>query len=237
MMYEISKTDDIFGYIHTDRTSGQIASIGTMVKVVDRQFREDGTQIVELEGLSRFRVIRIAKTLPYIAADVELDVEDNPCDEAVAIELERSTYNALKYYMRLAKCIESAQHIKISPAAKKFRITNTQIDLSNAQRRTSFSFAVANMIDMTQPRELQLLLQTKDVIKRLTVENEILTQASELLGDQLLASGVVSSIQREVMRAAAYSSEDDADILPVDPTVQEKAAEDEEEDTVVFDAE
>eukprot|EP01031_Cornospumella_fuschlensis_P026947 gene26948-32559_t len=236
MMYEISKTDDMFGYIHTDHTSGQIARIGTLVKVVNRQFREDGTQIVELEGVSRFRVVRIAKTLPYIAADVELDVEDNPCDEAAATELEKNTYNALKYYMRLAKCIENARHITISQAAKKFRITNTGLDMPNAQRRTAFSFAVANMIDMTQPRELQLLLQTQDVVKRLQVENEILTQASELLGDQLLAGGVVSSIQREVLREAAFSGDDDADILPGELVVQEKPPEEDEEEMVVFDA-
>jgi Lon protease-like protein len=40
MMFDLSQSDDIFGYIHSD--GGQIASIGTLCKITQRQLLDDG---------------------------------------------------------------------------------------------------------------------------------------------------------------------------------------------------
>ena len=78
--------------------------MGTLCKVTDRQLLEDGRQFIAFEGVSRFRVRRIVKTLPYILAEVEPNLEDDlPADPAAAVKLELDAYDALKYYMRLMK--------------------------------------------------------------------------------------------------------------------------------------
>ena len=61
-MFDISQSEDYFGYIHTE--GGQIASIGTLCKVTNRQLLDDGRQFIELEGVGRFRVRKIVRTLP-----------------------------------------------------------------------------------------------------------------------------------------------------------------------------
>jgi Lon protease-like protein len=102
MMFDIGKGDDTFGYIHSE--NGQIAAMGTLCKVTNRELLEDGRQLIAFEGVSRFRVRRIIKTLPYIVAEVEPNIEDKiPSDMKEAIKLEQDAYDALKYYMRLMK--------------------------------------------------------------------------------------------------------------------------------------
>ena len=64
MMFDVSQKDDIFGYIHSE--GGQIASVGTLCKITNKQLLDDGRQFIELEGIGRFRVRKIVKTLPVI---------------------------------------------------------------------------------------------------------------------------------------------------------------------------
>ncbi|KAJ1385505.1 PUA-like domain-containing protein [Ochromonadaceae sp. CCMP2298] len=105
MMFDISKADEIFGYIHSNSKTGEIASVGTMCKVVERQLREDGQQSIYLEGVGRFRVNKILKTLPYILAEVEPFLTDAAAEEAEAAKVEKEVFCSLKYYMRLLKSV------------------------------------------------------------------------------------------------------------------------------------
>jgi len=70
MMFDVSQNDDMFGYIHSE--GGQIASIGTLCKITRRQLLEDGRQFIELEGVGRFKVRKIVKTLPVTHSDTLL---------------------------------------------------------------------------------------------------------------------------------------------------------------------
>ena len=54
MMFDCSNKDDRFGYIFSD-PSGQIATYGTICKIVDRELLEDGRQYIAFEGESRFK--------------------------------------------------------------------------------------------------------------------------------------------------------------------------------------
>lgn len=184
MMFDVANNDDVFGYVHTSPT-GQIASIGTLCKVVDRQLLEDGRQYIALDGIGRFRVHKILKTLPYVTAEVDVEYTDGPVeDEKAAQQLELEVYNELKYYMRLIKTYDSSKNLLVSQATKRSRPIRG-VNMDDANRRSSFSFSLANMIQMTAAREMQLLLQTKDVMKRLNVERDILKEAAGLILQQL----------------------------------------------------
>lgn len=95
MMFDCANSDDMFGYIHTDGRTGAIASVGTICKITDRQLLEDGRQYIAVEGVGRFKVRKILKTLPYILAEVEPGLNDDvPSDiaSAAGLYLHISTY-------------------------------------------------------------------------------------------------------------------------------------------------
>ena len=45
MMFDCANSDELFGYIHTDYKTGNIAKYGTMCKIIDRRLLEDGRQV------------------------------------------------------------------------------------------------------------------------------------------------------------------------------------------------
>jgi ATP-dependent Lon protease len=229
MMFDIAKNDDMFGYIHSD--GGRIASVGTMCKVVDRQLLEDGRQYIALEGVSRFRVERISKTLPYIVADVACDIEDEePANIVAAAQLEKDVYCALKFYMRIMKSYQPNVDMVVSQPTKQFRPTES--NLADHERRTAFTFSLASMIQMTQAQESQLVLQTNCVLKRLEAEKTILQQASKLVAEQLVNKVVLTDGEVDSIRERAYFGplEDDGDILPADEISEEVQPEKDEWD-------
>ena len=206
MMFDCAKADDMFGYIHTNSRTGQIASIGTMCKITDRQLLPDGRQYISVEGVGRFKVRKILKTLPYVSAEIDTNVMDDLSKDAAAeaslVKLESEVYDSLKYYMRLMKTYEPNKGMVMSKSCKLYRPTSKLVDVSKpsleeSARRTNFSFSLANMIQMTQATESQLLLQTTSVQKRLEAEKVILQQASELISEQLIKMNVLSADQRD----------------------------------------
>ena len=219
MMFDLSQSDDIFGYIHSD--GGQIASIGTLCRITQRQLLDDGRQYIELEGVGRFRVRKVTKTLPYIVAEVEQDIMDNvPEDMELAEKLEKEVYDNLKYYMRLMRSFNPNKDVVVSQKAKQFA-PSKYADKKDNQRRTNFSFSLANMIQMASHRESQLLLQTIDVSKRLEVQKMILEQAAEIVGDQAIKTGVISESDRDEIRSRSFQDDYDEDILPSEAVAEE----------------
>jgi hypothetical protein len=68
MMYDIARSDDTFGYHYI--AGNQIAAYGTKCKIVDRQLLGDGRQAIEVEGIGRYKINRISKTIPYVVAGI-----------------------------------------------------------------------------------------------------------------------------------------------------------------------
>lgn len=228
MMFDCANSDDIFGYIQTDR-SGRIAKYGTMCQIVDRQLLEDGRQFIAFDGVGRFRVKKILKTLPYVLAEVEANVSDDEVfPEEAAVNLERNVYNLLKYYIRLMRTLNPRKELVISQVAKATRPHPTTSSLNISERRTKFSFALANMIQMAQEKESQLKLQTTSIMKRLQAQEQILTQACDLVVEQLKKNGDFSDEQVADLKALSFNTLKDDDILP--PDVKENETQDAEKD-------
>lgn len=229
MMFDVAKNDNMFGYIHTDQVNGRIAQIGTLCKITATELLEDGRQYIELEGVGRFKVRKILKTLPYVMAEVDVDLmDDMPSDVQAAANLEMSVYDALKYYMRLMKSYSPNSEMVVSQAAKKSRPTRT--NGHDHARRTDFSFALANMIQMTQDYESQLLLQTTDIMKRLDAERLILTQAADSIAEKLIQMNFLSAEKRDTIKTQTYTKDYDDDILPPDVLEKETVVEKDEWD-------
>jgi len=227
MMFDISNTDKLFGYIHTDSKTGQIASVGTLCKIKDIELLEDGRQYIALEGIGRFNVQKIVKTLPYVLAEVETDIQDEvPVDVEADVKVETALYDSLKYYMRIMKTYQPNKNMVVSPAAKKYRPVKSSIISDNSlsiigseedlRRRTNFSFAIANMIQMTYDKESQLLLQTRNCLQRLEAEKTILCQAADVVAEQLIQMNMLTAATRDEIKSQAFTTDYDRDILPPD---------------------
>ena len=231
MMFDCANKDDRFGYIFSD-PSGQIGAYGTMCKIVDRELLEDGRQYIAFQGESRFKVRRILKTLPYVTAEVVVDIDDvNESRTEECAKLEHEVYNTLKYYVRLMKEYPRTKNMLITTAAKEYRPTeHTSVD--DHERRSAFSFSLANMIQMGQPREGQLLLQTTSVYKRLEAERMILQSAVENVVDQLLKIDIITRERQMEIKSRSFDSYEDDDILPADATADESDAGKEDEWTL-----
>lgn len=229
MMFDCANSDELFGYIHTDGRTGSIAKFGTMCKIVDRQLLDDGRQFIAFEGVGRFSVRKIMKTLPYVLGEVDCNVQDvvaSPDQEGKAMELERQTYVLLKSYIRLVKALDPRKTFQISQAAKKFRPQQASVGtiptspiststMTENDRRTSFSFAIANMIQLNQDKESQLILQTTDIIKRMSAQKDILSQACDLVCTELLKKTDFTQERIDQIKSLSLNpNDDDADILP-----------------------
>lgn len=229
-MFDIANSDDMFGYVHSNPTTGQIASIGTMCKVIDRQLLEDGRQYIALQGIGRFRVNKILKTLPYIVGEVEPNFSDQPvADKVLAERLEKEVYNYLKYYLRLCKAYDSSRDYKVTESIRQLRPRGLNADC-NDSRRSDFSFALANIIQMVDTQGSQLLLQTKDVVQRLMVERNIIRLGAEFIADQLIETKSLTEGLRDEIRVQAFTDEYDEDILPVQRNESNKETEKDEWD-------
>lgn len=203
MMFDCSQADDMFGHIFVDQRTGQIASIGTLCKITDRELLEDGRQVITIDGVERFKVRKILKTLPYMLAEVEPAIADSmPDDLGAAMKLERSVWDVLKYYMRLMRSYEPNKAMVVSRATKRNRPNSRVPETPDEalQRMCRFSFSLANMIQMTQPKEAQLLLQTTDVVKRLEAEKTILQTAADLIAEQLVKMGIITADVRDSIK-------------------------------------
>jgi Lon protease-like protein len=220
MMFDVANSGDEFGYVHYDGETGRIAAVGTICKIIDRELLEDGRQFITVEGTKRFRINKILRTLPYVVAEVEPNFEDEPVENEIEANLiENDVYNGLKYYLRIMKTYDTESAMVISPKAKQNRPPNNSNSIyleNNAQRRSDFSFSIANMIRVTVATQSQLLLQTVNVVERLKIQLEILNKANTLVSDELLKLNVLTVEKRDQLRALTYETNYEDDILPVE---------------------
>jgi len=132
-------------------------------------------------------------------------------------------------YMRLMKQFNPDKEVVISPKAKMYAPSKFA-DKTNGQRRSDFSFSLANMIQMASARESQLILQTLDIKKRLQAQKMILAQAVSIISEQAVKAGVVTEAARDELRDRSFYDEYDEDILPSASIVEDSKSEKDEWD-------
>lgn len=228
MMFDIAKSDDCLGYIQVDEKLG-IALVGSLCKVVERELMEDGRQLITLEGVERFRVRKIIKTLPYIVAEIELLEDDKSADVKKAIDLENEVYSYLKYYIRLFRMSGPNKGVVISQAAKRSRPTS--MNFMDDARRSKFSLALGNMIQLGA-RESQLMLQTNDILKRLRAQREILKNVVDYATKSLIEDKAITASAIDELKTQIFTriDDNDSDILPPDEMAIENSEQKDEWD-------
>ena len=106
----------------------------------------------------------------------------------------------------------------VSPSIKENRPVKGVADVPRMEK---FSFALANMIQMAHPLESQILLQTKDIVKRMEAQKMILSAAAASIAGQLKDINTISELDRAAIQAACIEpiftmDGIDFDVLPPD---------------------
>jgi len=185
MMNNIQQQDEKFGIILADPRNGAISSVGTVVQVYQRSLLDDGRQLVMNYGTGRFKLLQILKTDPYMVALVDTEYSDDICTEEDAVNVEMDVWNCLKDVIRLTNKVHEKQSVSLSEDVTRYAPHEDKtLDVSQDHiRRTNFSFALANMLDIP-PLQKQLMLQTVNTKERLSYQHTMLYETLKYLAAQ-----------------------------------------------------
>lgn len=178
--------DNQFGIVLLD-SNRQIGSIGTIVQVVERTLLPDGRQFNMNLGQERFKLLKIIQEQPYIIGLVGVDITDEEPEEGPgkqAIEAaERQVWETLQDVVRLSNKVHNKTKVTVSDQVSKYAPGSDQQGGSERLRRSNFSFAVTEMLDVPA-RNKQLMLQTTNISERLAYQFELLEKARNFLAAQ-----------------------------------------------------
>ncbi|XP_058220737.1 uncharacterized protein LOC131330973 [Rhododendron vialii] len=160
MMHTLLHTDLRFGVVYSDSATGA-ADVGCVAEVVKHERLGDDRFFLICKGQERFRVTKLARTKPYLVADVAW-LEDRPGEqddvEALAAEVEMYMKDVIRLSNRLNGKGKAEKEVG---------------DLRRNQYPTPFSFFVGSTFEGA-PREQQALLELEDTAVRLKREKETL---------------------------------------------------------------
>lgn len=183
LMNNIASGDNRFGIVLYDSSTQKIAQIGTIVEVVERSLLPDGRQLIMNMGVERFKLLRITQEKPYIIGLVEIDLKDEePSTGEAKIELaqkEELVWELVQDVVRLSNKVYDNSKVTISETVTQFAPNGAKV-IDDNERRSSFSFSIAEMLDI-QPFIKQLMLQTSNVGERFDIQIELLDKAQKYL--------------------------------------------------------
>ena len=173
--------------------------MGTLARIKDRKLLSDGRTFVVVEGVQRFYLQEFLSEKPYVRARVQpfIDYTEQP---HLLDELEAKVFTEVRINVKLMEKIFPNKNYTISPNIMKFRpsmvgnqVRSVTLASSEAemQRRSYFSFAVMDMLQITPPTKL-MLLQEHVLEKRLHKIIKILENGGAYLRAEVLKKGVLS---------------------------------------------
>jgi ATP-dependent Lon protease len=191
--------DGVFGFSHYSQSNQKLSLVGTLARIKDRKLLSDGRTFVVVEGVQRFYLQEFINEKPYVRAKVQTFKDYTEMPE-ILDELEAKTFMEVRVNVMLMEKIFPNKNYTISPAIMKYRpslaLAGTRsIELSTAeatmQRRSDFSFAVMDMLQITPPTKL-MLLQEHILEKRLLKIIKILETGGSYLRAEVLKKGMLS---------------------------------------------
>lgn len=174
MVYEWG--DGPIGFLHYAPTTQRLALVGTLARLRDKQFLEDGRSLVTADGVIRFYVTEFVSEKPYLEARVQpfKDFTESP----VLLEmLETRIFHEVRCNLRMLQWLYPSRNYTMDVNVLKnhppLSIPHSQTDpkLSTTptrtfstipegvqlRRRSDFTFGVMNMLQIAPATMLALL--------------------------------------------------------------------------------
>jgi Lon protease-like protein len=184
-MNDIQESDGLFGLVMSD-PNGDICEYGTVLKNTERKLFIDGRQLCFNKARSRFKVLEIVQTEPYMIVKADIDILDDEVEAAQItgivpqniIALEKEIWQCFQDTVNLSnKILKSTDEFRIDGPVKDLSPSSVVLRLNVA---TDFSFAIAEMLDLNY-NERQALLQCLSLTNRLEIIRKYLNDLRNVL--------------------------------------------------------
>lgn len=157
--------DGTFGVSYYSQSQQKIALVGTLAKVKSKKILDDGRTLAVIECLDRFYVEEVTSETPYLKARVRpfKDYSETP---TVLDDLERKVFDDVRCNFKFMKLLLPQKNYTMSsglllnrpPSSDPgTRIINLASQSVEKERRAKFSYAVLEMLQISNPTKLSLL--------------------------------------------------------------------------------
>ena len=188
----------VFGFSYLSTSQQKLSLVGTLAKITSRKILEDGRSFVVVEGVERFYIQEIITDKPYLKAKVITfnDYTENP---NVLDKLENDIFNGVRQNVKLMEILFPQKNYTLNPnillhrpRSQKDGVRNVMTDdAMELTRRSKFSFAVMDMLQISPATKLSLL-QEYTLEKRYARFLKVLEKGGAYLKDELRNRGVLT---------------------------------------------
>lgn len=188
----------VFGFCYYSSTQNRLALVGTLARVKERKILDDGRSFVVIEGLERFYIDEITSERPYLKGKVQVFGDYTESSPVVLDELELRLFHELRKNMRMMETLFPSKNFTITPNILENRplsrtpgIRNVKLtdDADDMERRSKFSMAVLDMLQISSTVKLALM-QEHLIERRLSKFLKILQNGGKYLQEELIKKGL-----------------------------------------------
>ena len=158
--------ENVFGISFYSQQLQKIALVGTLARIKSRQILEDGRVLVVIEGTERFYLEKVVAERPYIKARVRIFKDSTEVPDTTLDQMERNAFEAARCNYKFMKLLYPQKNFTLSttilqnrPCAinSQSKIVKVVDDSEILARRSKFTFAVIDMLQISNPMRLALL--------------------------------------------------------------------------------
>lgn len=178
LLQSVLETDQRFGIVRIDPTTGDMADIGCCAEVLQHQTTEDGRSYIVTLGQQRFRLLNIARETPFRTGMVSW-IEDEAIDDPDDLNaLSQSVSEALNDVVTLTGKLQG-QEVSLPE------------DLPDLPRE--LSYWIGAHLDTRAAGEQQALLELTDTRERLQRQFDMLDHTRRQLAARTVLKDTLNS--------------------------------------------
>jgi hypothetical protein len=178
---------------------------------------EDGRTFVNIEAFDRFYIQEIIAEKPYIKARVQTFTDFTESNEYVLGRLEAQIFDEVRFNMKMMKILFPLKNYSLNanillhrpplptPGVRSITTTDATVE---AERRSKFSFAVVDMLQIPAATKL-LLLQEHLIERRYAKLLKYLEQGGSYLSNEIRSRGVLTDEGIRQLRLSTLSDQRD----------------------------
>jgi len=189
-----------FGFTHYSQSNQKLALVGTIARIKDRKILNDGRSFMVVEGIRRLFIKEFLSESPYMIAKVKLINDWTECRADVVDTMERKIFSLVKRNVKMMEILFPEKNYSINqhildhrPSIPQpgVRSISTNEAADELKRRSDFSFAVMDTLQITPAAKLALM-QEHVIERRLEKILDTLENGSVYLKTQLVKKGLLS---------------------------------------------
>ncbi len=198
MIYDVG--DGLFGFSYFNQQEQKLALVGTLARVKSKRLLEDGRTFVVMEGVDRFFLSQVTAEKPYFKAKVQPFYDYTELNSENLDILERKIFDDVRFNVKLMDLLFPQKNYTLSnlilenmPSVQLpgVRRVNVRDEATEMERRTKFSFAIMDMLQISSATKL-LLLQDHVLEKRYARFSKVLDRGSAYLKKELREKGILN---------------------------------------------